>query len=85
MNDIGTFVGGIMTGIVMDKLGKRAIILCPMLLVSTLLMFSVRFLNDKAFLYYFMMFFIGIFMGGPYNMICTTVTIDLAKQPELIG
>jgi len=28
--------------------------------------------------YYFMIFFIGVFLGGPYNIISSAVAIDLS-------
>lgn len=84
MNDIGTFAGGILAGIFSDRVGKRAIFISPMLLISALFMISVKlFLNTAPGPYFFVMFMIGFFLGGPYNLISSCIAIDLAKQPIL--
>lgn len=82
---MGTFLGGMFAGIITDRIRGRAILLCPMLLISGFLMLCVYLITPEAMSYYFLMFFIGVMLGGPYNMICTTIAIDLAKQPELLG
>ena len=46
MYDVGTWVGGLITGIVSDRLGKRAILMAPMLLISTLCMLIVKLFLD---------------------------------------
>jgi sugar phosphate permease len=49
-------------------------------------MFVVNFfLGLDALPYYFVIFFVGFFLGGPYNIISAAVSIDLAKQPALSG
>jgi sugar phosphate permease len=83
--DVGTFLGGMFAGIITDRINGRAILLCPMLLISGFLMLCVYLTTPEAMTYYFLMFFIGLMLGGPYNTICTTISIDLAKQPELLG
>lgn len=84
MFSIGNWIGGILTGIASDKLGTRALLICPMLFISALLMFVVNFfLGSSPVPYYFLMFLIGIFLGGPYNIISAASAIDLAKQPAL--
>jgi hypothetical protein len=51
-----------------------------MLFISALLMFVVNFfLGSSPAPYYFLMFLIGIFLGGPYNIISAASAIDLAK------
>lgn len=41
------------------------------------------FLHSEALPYYFVIFLIGFFLGGPYNIISAATAIDLAKQPAL--
>lgn len=79
MFDVGTWVGGSLTGFVSDKLGKRAILMCPMLLVSAGLMFLISTLKGDPIPYYFIITLIGVFLGGPYNIISATSAIDLSK------
>ena len=69
-----------MTGVITDKLGKRAIIMSPMLIISAFLMFVVDwFLEKNPLPYYFVITLIGFFLGGPYNIISATSAIDLSK------
>ena len=68
-----------LTGIVSDWAGRRAIIMVPMLFFSAFCMLMIRLYLDKGAMgYYFLMFLVGIFLGGPYNIICTAVMIDLS-------
>ena len=74
------------TGLASDVKQKRAIIMCPMLFISVIFLFIVKFsLNTNALPYYFIIFFIGFFMGGPYNIISAASSIDLAKQKSIKG
>ena len=60
--------------------------MCPMLLVSAMLMYIVDWqLAGDPLPYYFLITLIGIFLGGPYNIISATSAIDLSQQPELKG
>ena len=80
MFDYGTFFGGVLVGYLSDKYGKRAYIMIPSLLFSTVLMVIVRFvLEDNVFTYYLLILLIGFFFGGPYNIISAAISIDLAK------
>lgn len=79
MFDVGTWIGGSLTGYVSDKLGKRAIIMCPMLMISAFLMFAISLLKGDPVPYYLIITLIGVFLGGPYNIISATSAIDLSK------
>jgi len=46
MYDIGTWAGGLLTGIVSDRIGKRAILMAPMLFLSTICMLIVKLFLD---------------------------------------
>lgn len=80
MLDVGTFFGSIITGQVSDKVGKRAVVMSPQLYFSGFLMFIIYFFLGPAPLpYYFIVLGIGIFLGGPYNIIAVACSMDIAK------
>jgi hypothetical protein len=81
MIDIGSFVGALILGYLVDRFPYRALFISPMLLFSTFLMLivSITFTNI-AWEYYTILFFIGICIGGPYCTIGTAITIDLGQQ-----
>jgi MFS family permease len=80
MVDTGSFIGGLVIGHLGDKLQYRALFLSPLLFVSSVLMFcSAYFLTDISWEYYFSMFFVGVTIGGPYNIIGAVITIDLGR------
>lgn len=80
MNDIGNFIGGIITGYLSDKNGKRSFFLFPQLIVAAIFMAVVKFtLSDQPLPYFFVIFAIGFFLGGPYNILSAAISIDLAK------
>jgi len=80
MFSYGTFLGGIITGFISDHFNKRTVILSPFLLSASFLMLVVFiFLAESPVPYYFVIFFIGILLGGPYNIISSSCAIDLAK------
>lgn len=80
MFDYGTFFGGILTGYITDKMGKRALFMIPELIISTALMLIVKLcLTVQNVAYYFVIFLIGFFFGGPYNIISAAIAIDLSK------
>ncbi len=77
--DVATYLGGIITGYVSDKLKMRALVMFPMLLLSSVICFCFKyFLSNNPIPYYPMIFLIGIFLGGPYGLISSVVAIDLA-------
>lgn len=77
MYDIGSFIGGVLTGYLTDRLNKRCLVMWPMLLVAAFLCFCVKeFLSDVALPYYFFIFFIGFFIGGPYGILSAVISID---------
>lgn len=81
MLDIGTFFGSIFTGQLSDKIGKRSIVMSPQLYLSGFLMLIVYFfLGANPLPYYFIVLGIGMFLGGPYNIIAVACSMDIAKQ-----
>ena len=78
MVDIGAFIGGLIVGSLGDKYSYRALFLSPFLFFGGALMFIVSFtFTDIAWMYYCAMFIIGLFTGGPYNIIGSAITIDI--------
>jgi OPA family glycerol-3-phosphate transporter-like MFS transporter 3 len=72
MMDCGTFTGGIVIGYLGDKFKKRSLFLTPMIFVSMSMMLLAKFvLSDEPTPYFFVIFFMGIGLGGPYNIIGT--------------
>lgn len=43
MIDLGSLIGGTAVGFLVDRFDKRALILCPLLLISSIIMFIVAF------------------------------------------
>lgn len=79
MNEIGTFAGGLLLGVLIDKLKMKAVIITSFLAISSLIMFSINFLPyGKAGPYYFFVLLGGICLGGPYTMLGGAIAIDLA-------
>jgi peptidoglycan/LPS O-acetylase OafA/YrhL len=53
--------------------------MCPMMLISAILMFIVANLGNTPGLYYPMIIIVGMFLGGPYNLVAAACSMDLAK------
>ena len=80
MYSYGTIIGGIILGYISDKIHCRAILIFPSLIIcAALLLIVYKLLDTEVLPYYFLIFFIGIFLGGPYNTITSACAIDIAK------
>lgn len=56
----------------------------PSLLIAAALMVTIKYgLGTEAIYYYFLVFGIGVFQGGPYNAISGAVVIELSNTPAL--
>ena len=80
MIDCGSLIGATSLGLAADKWDKRALFLSPVLLLSAILMCLVSFVLDHPWQYYLAMLLMGISIGGPYNIICTVITMDLGQR-----
>ena len=77
MYDIGSFIGGVLTGLLTDKLKRRCLVMWPMLLIAAFLCFCVKeFLSTDPLPYYIIIFLIGFFIGGPYGILSAVISID---------
>jgi OPA family glycerol-3-phosphate transporter-like MFS transporter 3 len=86
MFDYGTFLGGMVIGYLGDCTGYRALVILPSLIIATLLMTTMKIgLGDASLPYYFLIFGIGLFQGGPYNNISSVIAIDVCRLPQLVG
>jgi len=72
MWSLGVLLGGITSGYLGDKLHKRRGILMPpsliLLIVSLAYFDSLNSSVDPLPVFYIVSLFIGIFLGGPYNV-----------------
>ncbi|EGR29931.1 major facilitator superfamily protein, putative [Ichthyophthirius multifiliis] len=84
---VGVLLGGIISGWIGDKIDKKRGILIPpslFLLVICLYFFSVlNQQNDSILHFYFYSFFIGFFLGGPYNVHHGPLVVDLGQHESL--
>ena len=81
MLDLGCLISGGVVGFLADKYQLRVFFLCPMLLVCSIIMFLISFiLSDVVWTYYLMILLLGLFIGGPYNLIGTVIAIEAGHQ-----
>uniref|UniRef100_W5KTZ2 Solute carrier family 37 member 1 n=1 Tax=Astyanax mexicanus TaxID=7994 RepID=W5KTZ2_ASTMX len=78
--DVGGIVGGILAGVISDKLGKRATTCAVMLLLAAPTVCPFTALWRKA-----MLLVCGGLVNGPYALITTAVSADLGTHKSLKG
>lgn len=79
MNEIGTFAGGILLGMIIDKLKMKAASIVGSLAASSLIMLIIHILPAaKAAPYFLFVFLGGVSLGGPYILLGGAIAIDLA-------
>jgi sugar phosphate permease len=72
MMDVGTLVGGILIGYLGDFIKKRSLFLAPFILFSCIMMLiAFFFLDSDPLPYFFVIFLMGVGLGGPYNIVGT--------------
>lgn len=83
--DIGGIIGGTIAGVISDMIGKRSIVVMPMLLLSipSLLIYS-NSPNDMT-INAVLMTIAGLFIGGVANLISAAISADLGKQGPVQG
>uniref|UniRef100_A0A8K9XYP5 Solute carrier family 37 member 1 n=1 Tax=Oncorhynchus mykiss TaxID=8022 RepID=A0A8K9XYP5_ONCMY len=77
--DVGGIVGGILAGVISDKLGKRATTCAVMLLLAAPIVSLFPRLNIS------MLLVCGGLVNGPYALITTAVAADLGTHKSLKG
>lgn len=79
MNEIGTFVGGLLLGSLLDRFPFKGLFISAFLLTSSVLLFIIHYLPlGIAGPYYFFVLLTGIALGGPYSLLGGAIAIDLA-------
>jgi OPA family glycerol-3-phosphate transporter-like MFS transporter 3 len=82
--DIGTVVGGIVVGHVMDRMGHRCLIMVPMLIIAIPIMLSFRFISGSLFwLFYILVFILGFLIGSVANLVASLISIDVGKRSDI--
>ncbi|CAL1526632.1 unnamed protein product [Lymnaea stagnalis] len=83
--DVAGIVGGTVVGFMSDRLGKRTIMIVPMLIFSipSLLLYSYS-PNDRL-VNTVLMSLIGCLIGGAANLISAAVSADLGCQKQIQG
>uniref|UniRef100_A0A8C4ZTW6 Solute carrier family 37 member 1 n=1 Tax=Gadus morhua TaxID=8049 RepID=A0A8C4ZTW6_GADMO len=78
--DVGGIVGGILAGVISDKLGKRATTCAVMLLLAAPTLYGFSMISQFA-----MLLVCGGLVNGPYALITTAVSADLGTHKSLKG
>ena len=81
MFDVGAVVGALIVGYISDRYDFKALLLSPFLFCCAIVMFVISFaLGDTPLPYYITIFFAGLFISGPYNIIGTVIAIDIGNS-----
>ena len=86
-NDLGTIFGSVFLGKLTDLTYKRRspIAFVGLIIGSLLFILIVFFSDQNQFIVYTIIFFIGFFVGGVFNIVAATAAADLAKGDNLKG
>ncbi|XP_069388416.1 glucose-6-phosphate exchanger SLC37A1 isoform X14 [Paralichthys olivaceus] len=84
--DVGGIVGGILAGVVSDKLGKRATTCAVMLLLAAPTLYGFSMISEFGLGPTIGMLLVcGGLVNGPYALITTAVSADLGTHKSLKG
>uniref|UniRef100_A0A914LM58 Major facilitator superfamily (MFS) profile domain-containing protein n=3 Tax=Meloidogyne incognita group TaxID=654580 RepID=A0A914LM58_MELIC len=83
--DIGGIFGSILGGMASDRLKHRSPVLVSMLICSVPLLFLYASLGPNRFFHIIGMSLLGFTISGPYNLIVSTISVDLGSQSSLAG
>ncbi|KAL9223935.1 hypothetical protein vseg_000018 [Gypsophila vaccaria] len=84
--DVGGVLGGVMAGLISDKLGVRAVTSVSFLLLSIPALVLYRVYGSRSMLSNnALMFLCGSLVNGPYALITTAVSADLGTQSAIRG
>lgn len=84
--DVGGIVGGILAGVISDKLGKRATTCAVMLLLSAPTLYGFSMISEFGLGPTIGMLLVcGGLVNGPYALITTAVSADLGTHKSLKG
>ncbi|XP_063743703.1 glucose-6-phosphate exchanger SLC37A1 isoform X2 [Eleginops maclovinus] len=84
--DVGGIVGGILAGVISDKLGKRATTCAVMLLLAAPTLYGFSMISEFGMGPTIGMLLVcGGLVNGPYSLITTAVSADLGTHKSLKG
>ncbi|KAF3842673.1 hypothetical protein F7725_001522 [Dissostichus mawsoni] len=84
--DVGGIVGGILAGVISDKLGMRATTCAVMLLLAAPTLYGFSMISEFGFGPTIGMLLVcGGLVNGPYSLITTAVSADLGTHKSLKG
>ncbi|KAM7407939.1 hypothetical protein PAMA_003609 [Pampus argenteus] len=84
--DVGGIVGGILAGVISDKLGKRATTCAVMLLLAAPTLYGFSMISEFGLGPTIVMLLVcGGLVNGPYALITTAVSADLGTHKSLKG
>uniref|UniRef100_A0A673XN51 Solute carrier family 37 member 1 n=1 Tax=Salmo trutta TaxID=8032 RepID=A0A673XN51_SALTR len=84
--DVGGIVGGILAGVISDKLGKRATTCAVMLLLAAPILYGFSMISEFGLGPTIGMLLVcGGLVNGPYALITTAVAADLGTHKSLKG
>ncbi|XP_075937146.1 glucose-6-phosphate exchanger SLC37A1 isoform X1 [Anarhichas minor] len=84
--DVGGIVGGILAGVISDKLGKRATTCAIMLLLAAPTLYGFSMISELGLGPTIGMLLVcGGLVNGPYSLITTAVSADLGTHKSLKG
>ncbi|GFO01978.1 sugar phosphate exchanger 3 [Plakobranchus ocellatus] len=83
--DVSGIVGGILFGYASDRLGKRTVMIMPMLVLSIPALFIYGNSPNDKLINSVMMAVVGLFTGGASSLISSAVSADLGCQKQLSG
>lgn len=84
--DVGGIVGGILAGVISDKLGKRATTCAVMLLLAAPTLYGFSMISELGLGPTIGMLLVcGGLVNGPYSLITTAVSADLGTHKSLKG
>uniref|UniRef100_A0AAX7TKB6 Major facilitator superfamily (MFS) profile domain-containing protein n=1 Tax=Astatotilapia calliptera TaxID=8154 RepID=A0AAX7TKB6_ASTCA len=84
--DVGGIVGGVLAGVISDKLGKRATTCAVMLLVAAPTLYGFSMISEFGLGPMIGMLLVcGGLVNGPYALITTAVSADLGTHKSLKG
>eukprot|EP01084_Bolivina_argentea_P251603 422043_1 len=83
--DVGQIIGGIIIGLLSDKILRRSPILFISMFIATIPVFFFSIDSNNIFVLLCLCFFSGLFIGGPYNLIPSAIAQDLSQISQLKG
>ncbi|XP_046854310.1 glucose-6-phosphate exchanger SLC37A2-like [Xenia sp. Carnegie-2017] len=84
--DVGGIIGGIVAGVISDRTNCSGITCVIMLVLAAPAIFIYRFYSNNSLLKNVVLMIVsGIFVNGPYGLITTAVSANLATQKALRG